>query len=465
MTTTGEHDRSATGRLPLLPVVGAELAVPLVTRGTVRYANLDYAASAPALESVAERVRECLTTYSSVHRGSGWPSMVSTALYEQARDTVGAFVGARSTDAVVFTRNTTDSFNLLASVVPADCHVVHLDTEHHGNLLSWQPCRHTTVPVAGTVGETLAALESVLASVTAGASGRTPALLSITGAGNVTGEVPPLAEVVALARAYGARVAVDGAQLVPHRRVDMAAQGIDYLAFSGHKLYAPFGAGALIGKPDWLDSGAPYLRGGGAVHEVSAVEVEWAAAPARHEGGTPNLVGAVALAAACEALAALPADSLRDHEHALLDRLDTGLAELPEVGPLRMWPRDEVDRVAVRAFTVEGRDPQLLATYLSAEHGIGVRSGRFCAHQLVARLVPASSGCPAAPPPQALRASMGVGSTVADVDRLLDALRELLQKGEAWNYARQDGQWVPSPDPRSWGTARSPHHIPSPCGT
>ncbi len=467
MITAGEHERSTADLLPLLPVVGADLAVPLVTRGTARYANLDYAASSPALKSVAERVRECLATYSSVHRGAGWPSMVSTALYEQARDTVGAFVGARSTDAVVFTRNTTDSLNLLASVVPSDCHVVHLDSEHHGNLLSWQPCRHTTVPVARTVAETLAALESALAAAAGTGAARRPTLLSIAGAGNVTGEVPPLNEVVALARAYGARLAVDGAQLVPHRRVDMAAQGIDYLAFSGHKMYAPFGAGALIGKPDWFDSGAPYLRGGGAVHEVSAVEVEWAAAPARHEGGTPNLVGAVALAAACEALAALPADSLRDHELALLDRLDTGLADLPEVDSLRVWPGDEVDRVAVRAFTVRGRDPQLLATYLSAEHGIGVRSGRFCAHQLVSRLVPRAVGDGPAgtPPPQALRASMGVGSSGADVDRLVDALRELLEKGEAWNYTQQDGQWVPSPDPRSWGPAHSPYHVPSPCGT
>ena len=455
----GELDR---GALPLLPVIGADLAVPLVTGGTVRYANLDYAASAPALESVAQRVQECLNTYSSVHRGAGWPSMVSTALYEQARETVGMFVGARPTDAVVFTRNTTDSLNLLASVVPAGGHVVHLDSEHHGNLLSWQHCRHTVVPVARTVRETLAALESALAAGGA-ATNRNPALVSITGAGNVTGEMPPLPEIVALARAHGARVAVDGAQLLPHRRVDMAAQGIDYLAFSGHKLYAPFGAGVLVGKPDWLDSGAPYLRGGGAVHEVSNTEVEWAAAPARHEGGTPNLVGAVALAAACDALSALPAGQLLAHEHALLTHLDAGLADLPEVSTLRIWPEDDVDRVAVRAFTLDGWDPQLVATYLSAEHGIGVRNGRFCAHQLVSRLLPPTGG--SAPAPQALRASLGVGSSATDVDRLVDALRAFVNKGALWGYTQVDGQWVPSPDPRSWGPARAGYSLAAPCGT
>jgi selenocysteine lyase/cysteine desulfurase len=459
-SATTALDRPA-GSAALLPVVGADLAVPLVTGSDVRYVNLDYAATAPALVSVAERVRECLGYYSSVHRGAGWPSVVSTALYEQARGSVASFVGARSTDIVVFTRNTTDALNLLASVVPADCHVIHLDAEHHGNLLSWQPCDHTVVPVAGSWPETLSALDRALASVSrkAGAS-REPALLAITGASNVTGESPPLAEVVALARAHGARVAVDGAQLVPHRHVDMAALGIDYLAFSGHKLYAPFGTGVLVGRRDWLDAGPPYLRGGGAVREVSRSGVQWAATAARHEGGTPNLVGAVGLAAACDALAALPDGSLYAHERALSDRLDAGLAELRDIRPLRMWPKDHVDRVAVVGFTIRGRDPQRIAAWLSAEHGIGLRHGRFCAHQLVSRLV--TDGDAAVPPDggtsgaQALRASVGVGSTADDVDRLLSALRALAVAGESWNYVRQDGQWAPSPDPRSWGPA-SPH--------
>jgi selenocysteine lyase/cysteine desulfurase len=457
---TREPDR-ATGAAALLPVVGADLPVPLVTGGTVRYANLDYAATAPALESVAEKVKDSLFHYSSVHRGAGWPSVVSTALYEQARETVAAFVGARSTDAVVFTRNTTDAFNLLASVVPDGCHVIHLDAEHHGNLLSWQNCEHTMVPVAATVPDTLSALESALASISRkNGAERQHVLVSITGASNVTGEVPPLADVVALARVYGARVAVDCAQLLPHRRVDMAALGIDYLAFSGHKLYAPFGMGALVGRRDWLDAGAPYLRGGGAVHEVNRFEVQWAQAPARHEGGTPNLIGAIALAAACDALAALPAGSLLAHEHALLSRLDAGLAGLPGVRPLRMWQQDDVDRVAVRAFILPGRDPQRIAAWLSAEHGIGVRHGRFCAHQLVSVLVPQDDGTGA---PQALRASMGVGSTAGDVDRLIEALRELAVTGESWRYTRQDGQWAPSPDPRSWGPARKRRNMPAPC--
>jgi selenocysteine lyase/cysteine desulfurase len=467
---TDAPNRSA-GSTALLPVVGSDLAVPLVTGETVRYVNLDYAATAPALASVAERVGECLTYYSSVHRGAGWPSVVSTALYEQSRESVAKFVGARPGDAVVFTRNSTDSLNLLASALPDGCHVVHLDAEHHGNLLSWQLRDHTVVPVARTWPQTLAALEAALVSVRGGGAGagRRPALVAVTGASNVTGETPRLAEVVALARAHGARVAVDGAQLVPHRRVNMAALGIDYLVFSGHKLYAPFGMGALVGRRDWLDAAPPYLRGGGAVHDVSESAVEWAQTPARHEGGTPNLIGAVALAAACDALAALPPGSLVAHERALLGRLDAGLASLPGVKPLRIWPADDVDRVAVVGFTLPGRDPQRIAAWLSAEYGIGVRHGRFCAHRLVSRLVPpeGSGDLPGggASASQALRASVGVGSTVADVDRLIEALRELAATGESWDYVRQDGQWVPAPDPRSWGPARPDRYRAAPCDT
>lgn len=447
-----------TGSTPLLPVVGADLFVPLVTGDRVRYVNLDYAATAPALASVAERVTDRMNYYSSVHRGAGWTSVVSTALYEQARETVAEFVNARESDVVVFTRNTTDSLNLLASVVPEGCRVIHLDAEHHGNLLSWERCEHVVVPVLRDLAETLAALESALAAAASrGDRDAVPAMIAVTGASNVTGETPPLAEIVALARAYGARVAVDGAQLVPHRRVDLAEAGIDYLAFSGHKMYAPFGAGVLVGKRDWLDDGPPYLRGGGAVHEVNRAGVDWAPAPARHEGGTPNLLGAIALAAACETLAALPDGSLHAHERALRGRLEAGLAELPDVKILRIWPDADVDRVAVVGFTIEGRDPQRVATWLSAEYGIGVRHGRFCAHQLVSVLAPENS--------QALRASLGVGSTTYDVDRLVTALRQFAVSGEFWNYARQDGQWVPSPDPRTWGPAGEYRDYVGPCRT
>jgi selenocysteine lyase/cysteine desulfurase len=204
--------------------------------------NLDYAASTPALRVVAAQIAELLPLYSSVHRGAGYASMVCTTAYEAARADIAAFAGARDDDVVVITRNTTDALNLLANAVPGPA--VHLDIEHHANLLPWQARHGRVVSARGGLGETMAALDAELAS-------RPAALLAITGASNVTGECLPLRALAEMAHRHGARIAVDGAQLAPHRRVDLAATDIDYFAFSGHKIYAPFGAGALIGRRDW----------------------------------------------------------------------------------------------------------------------------------------------------------------------------------------------------------------------
>ena len=417
---------------PLLPVVGADTQVPLVRGGRTRYVGLDTAASAPALVAVAERVTETLPLYASVHRGAGYLSQVSTALYENARDTVAAFVGARPGDVCVFTRHTTDALNLLAGCVPVGEAVLVLDCEHHADLLPWQERGPVTVlPTGSTVTATLRALADALAR------GRY-ALVAVTGASNVTGESLPLDAVVELAHAAGARVVVDGAQSVPHRRFSLSASGADYVVFSGHKTYAPFGSGALVGRRDWLDAAPAYLAGGGAVREVTVEGTTWAPAPHRHEGGSPNVLGAVALAAACEALAALPAGALEAHERALRDRLERGLRALPGIRLLRIWS-DSTEPTGVVSFTVDGADPGLVAAYLSAEHGVGVRDGRFCAHPLLARL---------GVPEGALRASVGVGTTTADVDRLLGGLAAYLGSGPSVPYAVVDGRWQPANDPR-----------------
>jgi selenocysteine lyase/cysteine desulfurase len=417
--------------LPLLPVAGSATTTPLVTGGTVRYAGLDVAATAPALVCVVDRVNATLPYYGSVHRGAGAASQISTDLYESARQDVGRFVGARDEDVVVVTRNTTDALNLLAHCLPPGSSVVHLDVEHHANVLPWRAHEARIVLSRTTVEETLDAIDAELT--------RHPTtLLAVTGASNVTGDVPPLRRLSDLAHTHGARIVVDAAQLAPHRRIDLAVLDVDYVALSGHKLYAPFGAGALIGRRDWLDAAPAYLPGGGSVREVSLSGVSWTSAPARHEGGTPNLLGAVALAASCRALCALGTTELEDHERALLLRLDSGLDGIPGVRRLRLWS-DAPDRVGVASFTVDGIDSGLVAAALSAEHGVGVRDGRFCAHPLLARLVPDGT---------AVRASLGVATGSEDVDRLLAALGGLVADGPAWEYERTATGWVPTPDPR-----------------
>ncbi|MFC4124307.1 aminotransferase class V-fold PLP-dependent enzyme [Nocardia rhizosphaerae] len=412
----------------LATVSGADLLVPLVQGGSSGYANFDLAASAPALTQVTDRISQLLPYYASVHRGAGYASRISTECYEASRGAVARFLDAGDDQVVVFTRNTTDALNLLAGCVPGE--TVVLDIEHHANFLPWTARGRRVVRAAGTVEETIRAVIGELCS-------KPTALLAVTGASNVTGEVLPLARLATIAHQCGARILVDAAQLAPHRRISLRESGIDYLAFSGHKLYAPFGAGVLVGRRDWLDAAEPYLAGGGAVREVGTARVDWAAAPQRHEAGSPNVLGAAAIAAACDALAAIDATELVAHERFLADRLRDGLAAVPGVDLVRIWS-DSPDTVGIVCFTVAGYAPGQVAAYLSAEHAIGVRDGRFCAHPLLSRL-----GLDAA-----LRASIGLGTTVADVDRLVTAIATLVDHGPTWTYAATDGHWNPVPETR-----------------
>ena len=401
---------------PIADLVGADITTALDGSGrSVRYVNLDYAASAPALSVVAAQIAEALPQYASVHRGAGYLSQLTTDRYEKARVSVRRFVRARADDHVIFTRNTTDAINLLAGATPGD--TVVLDIEHHANLLPWKRSGARVVTCRPTLAETITALSEELQ--------RSPAaLLAVTGASNVTGEVLPLTTLADIAHSAGARILVDAAQLAPHRALNMVSHGIDYLVFSGHKLYAPFGCGVLAGRGDWLDAADPYLAGGGATLDVQEIDValddtdtgvRWATGPARHEAGTPNVLGAVAIAAACEAVTELGHERIGLHEHALRCRLDAGLDSISGVEPLSIWS-DTQDRVGIAAFTVAGRAPREVAEFLNDSHGIGVRDGRFCAHPLLNHL---------GHPEGAVRVSFGLGTGADDIDRLLYALREL----------------------------------------
>ncbi|GAB2749949.1 aminotransferase class V-fold PLP-dependent enzyme [Amycolatopsis magusensis] len=441
-TLNGAARCSVLERTALVPsVAGAELSVPLVTGTSIGYANLDHAASAPCLQRVRTAVDEFLPWYASVHRGAGFASQVSTKIYERTRGVLRRFVGARSSDAVVFTRNTTDSFNLLAKCLPRETSVVLFDTEHHAALLPWRGPRVHRIEPPRTRLAAVSAVDSALAACAQG-----PRLVVLTGASNVTGELLPVAEIAAVARKHGARIALDAAQLAPHRPISLRELDVDYVALSGHKLYAPFGAGALIGRADWLRAGQPYLAGGGATKVVqrqgNEFGVVWNSGPERHEAGSPNTVGVYALGVACETLAE-NWDAVREHEDALLRRLQRGLASVPGFAELCLFDAD-VDRVGTLSFVIDGFEPGWLAAVLSAEYGIGVRDGAFCAHIATRRLIREAGG----EGQQAVRVSLGLGSTEEHVDRLLLALRQIVARGARWDYAKLDGRWAPTPDPR-----------------
>ncbi|MFJ9503661.1 aminotransferase class V-fold PLP-dependent enzyme [Streptomyces anulatus] len=436
-----------------LPVLGQNVTVPLVTGGEVVYAALDYAASAPALQRVWDDVAAYAPYYGSVHRGAGYLSQLSTDLFENSRRTVAEFLGCRADDQVVFTRSTTDSLNLLAAAIPADCQVFVYETEHHASLLPWRDAQVTYLNAPRTPAQAVESLERALAD----RDPYGPTLVCVTGASNVTGELWPVKELAAAAHAHGARIVLDAAQLAPHHPVDIAELDVDWVAFSGHKLYAPFGSGVLAGRADWLQAAEPYLAGGGASRKVArradgGVDVDWHTTAARHEAGSPNVIGVYSIASACKALTEAGFDGLVAREQELVGRVREGLAEVPEVQVLSLFG-DDAPRVGVISFVVRGWNSSHFAAALSAEYGIGVRDGLFCAHPLVRTLLgsdpqdPGECGAPEAEPGErslnAIRVSFGAGTPDEHIDRFLRAVSELVREGARWNYRTEDGRCVP----------------------
>ncbi len=445
-----------------LPVrlVGDDLEVPCVD-GTPRpYVSLDAAASTPALPSVAARVTEFVPWYSSVHRGAGYKSQMATAAYEEAREAAVAFAGRAGTDDIaILCRNTTEAINHLAYRLrlTADDVVVTTVVEHHANLLPWSRSaaarRYVECDLDGRFG-----IDDVAAVLDAGP---TPKLLAITAASNVTGWMPPVDEIIDLAHARGVPVLVDAAQLAAHRPMPATA---DFLAWSGHKMYAPFGTGILLGPRAAFTEGDPFLAGGGAVDLVDLDEVVWTDPPEREEAGSPNVIGAVALHAAVDELTALGWDAIADHERTAADRLRSGLADIP--GVRLLGPALDVATLAVGTFTVEGMPHALVAARLSAEFGIGVRHGCFCAHPYLIRLLGLGADeihryrddvlrGDRTRIPGAVRASCGLSTTGADIDRFLAAVAVIAADAAAPVAYRQDpatGDYWPEGDAAPWST-------------
>jgi selenocysteine lyase/cysteine desulfurase len=427
VSSAGIQDASvSSGRL--VNLVGDDLSVPCCDGVSRPYLSLDAAASTPALAAVAEAVTSFLPNYSSVHRGAGWRSQFATAAYENAREAALGFANRTSGDDVaIICRNTTEAINHLAyrlRLEPDDV-VVTTVVEHHANLLPWARLAKRRYVEVGTDGTfTPEAVQAVLEE------GPPAKLLAMTGASNVTGWMPPLDEIIELAHARGVAVLIDAAQLAPHRPLPATA---DFLAWSGHKMYAPFGTGILIGPRKAFSEGDPFLAGGGAVDLVDLDEVLWTDPPEREEAGSPNVVGAVALHAAIDEMTRLGWPAILEHDRRLAARLHDGLASIDEVqllGP-------SATSAPVASFVVDGIPHSLVAARLSAEFGIAVRHGCFCAHPYLTRLLGLSEHEIAeyraavikgdrSTMPGAVRASAGLSTTDGDIDRFVDALRVII---------------------------------------
>lgn len=436
--------REASATAPrLLEVVGAQVRVPLLGGRTARYVNCDSAASTPAFACVRDTVDEFLNWYSNVHRGVGYKSRLSSWAFEGARDRVARFVGADPAGAVVlFCRNTTEAINKLAHRYPFRRGDVVLTSlmEHHSNELPWRRVAevvHVAVLPDGRVDEE--DLERKLAAF----RGRVR-LLAVTGASNVTGYINPVHDWARMAHAAGAEIAVDAAQLAPHRPIDMRPEGdpehLDYVSFSAHKMYAPFGVGVLVGSRGTFETGDPDIVGGGAVDIVSLESAYWTDLPDREEAGTPDIVGVVALARAIRALGEIGWEEIIRHETELTAAALERMASIPGITVYGdADPASAGSRLGVIPFNVIGVPHALTAAVLSYEWGIGTRNGCFCAHPYVKTILRVSEEegravekCILARDrsaiPGTVRASFGLCNSLGDVDRLSEAL-EAVSRG------------------------------------
>jgi selenocysteine lyase/cysteine desulfurase len=421
--------------------IGLDVEVPLLDGTRRPYINLDNAASTPPLKSVQEAVNDFLPFYSSVHRGTGYKSQLSTHAYEQARRCVLRFVGASNEEhTCIFGKNTTEAINKLARrfpFAPEKDVVLTSGMEHHSNDLPWRSAArtiHVGLTPEGQLDE--ADFDRLLKKY----AGRV-ALVAITGASNVTGYLNPIHRLAQKSHDAEAQILVDCAQLAPHRAVEMLSledpAHLDYVAISAHKMYAPFGTGALVGRRDTFEQGDPDMRGGGTVEIVTLDDVIWAEPPDREEAGSPNTIGAVALAAAVAQLTKIGMDHVARHEAELTAYALERLQRIPAIrlfGDAR--PEKALDRLGVIPLELKNISHFKAASILGYEFGIGVRSGCFCAHPYILHLLgltPQEAGevrqrmlaGDRSDMPGLIRASFGLYNTIADVDALVDALERI----------------------------------------
>jgi selenocysteine lyase/cysteine desulfurase len=439
----------------------AGLDTPTPAPGNKRpYINLDNAASTPPFKSVLQAVADFAPWYSSVHRGNGLKSRLSTETYEQARRIVGGFVGAGPNEhVVIFGKNTTEAINKLSyrlNLHKKDIVLIsHL--EHHSNDLPWRAqatVKRISITPTGGIDQTdfLRLLRRYTGQIK---------LVAISGASNVTGHVPDIHWFARMAHQAGAQIFIDCAQLAAHRTIRMGdlrqPDHLDYIAISGHKMYAPFGTGALIGRRDTFARGKPEYRGGGTISIVTPQIIDWAPPPDKDEAGSPNVIGAVALARAVQTLEQIGMGNLAKHEAALTCY---ALSQLQKIRGLQLYgqtnPKLAATRSGVIPFTISGMPSNLVAAILGFEWGIGVRSGCFCAQPYVMSLLGAGrTGVQNIRHhalhrrrdlvPGMVRVSFGLYNTPQEIDVLVEALKAICHgKHNTYTVDTSTGYYTPA---------------------
>ncbi len=380
---------------------------------------LDSAATSQKPHQVIQALVDYYEGYNAnVHRGVHALSMESTERYEEARMKVARFINAESAESLIWTRNTTESINLVANSwaednIAAGDEIVVTAMEHHSNLVPWQQvarkkdAKVRIIPLTDEHTLDMDAVDSII--------GPRTRLLAMTHESNAVGTINPVKELSAKARAVGAAVLVDGAQSVPHMPVDVQDIDCDFLAFSGHKMLGPTGIGGLYVKREILERMNPFLTGGEMVLAVSYEDASWNDLPMRFEAGTPNIADAIGLGAAVDYLQSVGMDNVRAHEVSLTKYALEAFKELEE--ELDVYgPKDAENRGGIVSFHHPDVHPHDLGTVLDSR-GIAIRTGHHCAMPMVRSLgVPATA-----------RASLYLYNTEEEIDMLVDALKDALR--------------------------------------
>ena len=390
---------------------------PLLNSQDIAY--LDNAATAQRPQCVLDAMAEFYQTENANPLRGLYPlSIAATERYENAREAVRAFLHAKSSREIIFTRNTTESINLVAysyglTHVKAGDEILVSITEHHSNLLPWQMvCRQTGAALKFMECEPDGSLD--LNKVEALITDRTK-LVACTQVSNVLGRVNPIREIAALAHRVGAVMAVDGAQSTPHIAVDVQNLDADFFAFSGHKIYGPMGIGVLYGREALLNDMPPFLTGGEMIESVTRESAVFAELPHRFEAGTVNVAGAVGLHAALDYVNRIGFAEMHRRELALTRRAMEGIQKIPCVNIV--GSDDPEQHCGIITFTVDGVHPHDISEILASD-GVAIRAGHHCAQPLHTYLKR----------PSTARASLAFYNTEADVDRLLDSISTLRER-------------------------------------
>ena len=377
---------------------------------------LDNAATSQKPQQVLDAIMEAYTRWNSnIHRGVHHLSQVATMHHEDARKTIAAFIGARSSDEIVFTKGTTDSLNALAfaigSFLQAGDEIIVSGLEHHSNIVPWQMVcerkkavlRH--IPLLPDLSLDMEAFKALLSDKTK--------LVSVAHVSNVLGTVQPIEDIIRLAHEKGIPVCIDGAQSVPHMRVDVQALDCDFMAFSGHKMYAPTGIGVLYGKREWLDRLPPHEGGGEMINHVRWEGTTYNELPYKFEAGTPNYVGSYALHKAIEYMQSVGLDAIEQHERELTRYCE---AQLKQIDGVRIYAEGR-PKAGVLSFNLFNGEqiihPFDIGTLLD-QQGVAVRTGHHCAQPLIEEM-----GVPGT-----VRVSFGLYNDQNDVDAFIAALKK-----------------------------------------